>query len=406
MDQTQPTANAPSGMPEQPAAGNPSPQPMGGMTTMEPKSMMKRYGLLGGILLLVLLAGAGAYWYLQSGTSTPTTFKIGALLPYTGGGAGSGFGELKGAQLAKKQLGASNIEIIQADTQCDPAKSPDAIKSLIAQGVVAIIGDACSGASLAALPDADSNKIPMISASASSPELSKPGDYFFRVVPPDQFQGKFAATTIYGDKYTKVAVLHTNESYGNALAKVFSDEFKTLGGTVVYEGKFKSDSINLEKQINEAKAKNPQAIYLVANSSPTAVAAMKLARNAGLNAPIYGSDAIYDKIIVNNAGSAAEGLTVTAFPIGTQAFKQAFINDYQTEEQAYAAAQAYDCFQAIYNAIKNGAKTGEEIKNQLSSMSFDGVSGKISFDENGEISSSDYKYGLFRVKDGNFTPVE
>jgi branched-chain amino acid transport system substrate-binding protein len=141
------------------------------------------------------------------------------------------------------------------------------------------------------------------------------------------------------------------------------------------------------------------------NSVVTATAVLKLSREAGMNVPFFGADIMYDTTIINNAKEASEGLTISSFPTGTKAFKQSLINEYQKTEQLYAAPQAYDIVRALQIAVQDGATTGEQIKNALPNITFEGVSGKIKFDQNGEISDKDYKYDLFQVKDGTFELV-
>jgi branched-chain amino acid transport system substrate-binding protein len=363
-----------------------------------------------GIVVAVLVAGGiFAWWQMSKKTTTVQNkplpaVKIGVLLPLSAGGSG-GFGMLKGIELAKKQLGATTVTLVQEDSKCDGEAAAAAIQKLIAQGVVAVIGDACSGGSLGALKYANSSKVPMVSPVASSPKLSIANDYFFRVVPPDEFQGKFIAQLLDQRGYKKVAILHTDEAYGNSLRDVFKKEFEALGGMVVSVGAFAPADVSLNSQVNALKAAQPDAVFLASVSVPSSVAALQLTRDAGVAAPFYGADAAYDKVIITDAQGDAEGLTATAFSTGSKSFKQAMANAYPGEELAYGAAEGYDSFQAIFKAIQKGASTGQAIQQALSSMSFNGVTGTIKFDKNGEISTV-YDYILVTVKDGAFVPVE
>jgi branched-chain amino acid transport system substrate-binding protein len=361
--------------------------------------------LVAGIALIVLiLAGAGyfGYQYLQSQATPPAPpVKIGVLMDFTGSASSMGYGTTKGIQLAKKQLGADNIELVQMDSQCDKEVSPGAMQRLVDKQVVAVIGDGCSSASVAALEIANKNKVLMISPSASSPKLTIPDDYFFRVVPPDTFQGAFLAKTVFDKGHKTAAVFYTNEAYGQAMNSVFKEKFEALGGKVVASVFAESDVIDLRTQINTIKAAKPQAVVFVPNSIFSGAAAIKLARESGVTVPFYGGDGLYDRTLINNAKVASEGLIITSFPTGTKAFKQLLLAEYQGEE-LYAASQAYDAFEVLYRAINAGARTGEELKAKLPSISFDGVSGPIKFDKNGEISDPAYEYDLLQVKDGSF----
>lgn len=355
-----------------------------------------------GLLVLAALIGYGAYALLQNTTkpATPARLKVGLLVALSGGSANMGEGITKGIQLARQQLAINNMTIVQEDSQCDPKVAAGAMQRLVDQRVDAIVGDGCSSASLVALPAANNAKIPMISPSASSPMLSIPNDYFFRVIPPDDLQGAFIAQTLYDKGYRKVAMLYTTEPYGSGMNTVFSEKFKALGGTIVATVSAEPDATVLDSQVKELKAAQPQVVFMAPNSVVTAVAAIKLIRAAGMTTPLYGPDVMYDKAVAIDAGASAEGLVVSTFPTGTKPFKQALANAYQNSGQFYAASQAYDSMHALQIAVQKGATTGEQIKNALPGISFEGVSAYISFDRNGEISNPNYKYDLFQVKNG------
>jgi branched-chain amino acid transport system substrate-binding protein len=397
------TTPSPVTPPSPPVAPLPPAAPPSTATPSAPRKFpVKIVAIIVAILVVASAAYATYLFLVRNSASQAPRVKVGLMMAFSGGSASMGYGANKGIQLAKKQLNADNIEIVQVDSKCEPKAAADAVKTLIEQKVVAIIGEGCSSATVAALPAVNNAKIPLISPSASSPTLSIPNDYFFRVVPPDNLQGSFMAQTIYDKGYRNVAVFYTNEPYGSGMNTVFRESFETLGGKVVASATAEPDVIDLKTQMEQLKAAKPQAIFIAPNSVVSATAAMKLAREVGVTAPFYGADIMYDTTIINNAPQAAEGLTISSFPTGTKAFKQALFNESQKNEELYAAPQAYDIINVLQLAIKDGAITGEAIKNFLPSVAFEGVSGTIKFDNNGEISDKTYKYDLFQVTNGTF----
>lgn len=390
--------------PTPPPTVNTEPTP----TVEPPHHSRRKWYVIGVVVFIVALIASAAVLIAQMTTrQAAPRIKVGVMMAFSGGSSSMGYGAMKGVQLAKKQLGADNIEIVQMDSKCDAKTAGEQIKNLIAQKVVAIIGEGCSSASVAALPAANNAKIPMISPSASSTALSIPDDYFFRVVPPDTFQGTFMAQTIYDRGIRQVAIFYTNEPYGSSMNAVFREKFEALGGKVVATASAEPDVIDLKTQMNSLAAANPAAVFIAPNSVVSATAAMKLAREAGIKAPFFGADIMYDNTIISNNPTVAEGLTISSFPTGTRAFKQSLINEYGKSEQLYAAPQAYDIIHLLQLAASRGATTGEQIKEILPQLTLDdGVSGFRQFDANGEVSDKDYKYDLFQVKDGAFTLVE
>ena len=364
------------------------------------------------VIVLVLIIGAGAFVLQSRKNDTKKTetkaaahVKIGVLLATSGGSSSMGYGALKGIQLAKKQLNADNIELVQADGMCDPKTAPTAMQYLLDQHVVAIIGENCSSASKAVLDLANKNKVPMISPSASSPTLSIEGDYFFRTVPSDIGQGTFLAQSMYKQGLRNIAVFYTNEPYGSAINDVLKTQFESLGGKIAVAVHAESSVIDVKTQVDAIKAAKPDGIAIVTNSTVSSTAVMKLAREQGMTVPLFGGDNLYDNTIITNNGAAAEGLRVVSFPTGTKAFKQDLLNEYHVTEQLYSAPESYDAFKTIYLAVQKGATTGEQFHSIIPTIDFDGASSHIKFDKYGEIPYQTYKYDLLEVKDGAFALV-
>lgn len=361
--------------------------------------------IIGSIVVAVALVGGGVWYWMANQKAPLPMVKVGIALPFSGDVSGAGFGETKGIQMAKKDLAADNIELVQVDSKCDPTEAKKVMAELIAKKVVAIIGEGCSGASLAMLPQANQNKIPMVSASASSPSLSIADDFFFRVVPPDNYQAGFTARLFKEKGIIKVSVLYTNDDYGNKLAEKFKETHEALGGKVVSSAALAAGTTQVTKQVADLKAANPDAIYLIIDHTPTSIAILKQVRAVGVTAPFYGSDSSNSNAILGEAIKQSNGMIITSFSTGTQAFRQALANAYPSDELLYAAAEGYDAFKAIYKAVATGADTGEEVKAALMNVDFQGVSGRIKFNNEGEVTDQEHNYDLLIAKDGVFVPL-
>ena len=373
----------------------------------EPQKRKTWPWVLVGILLLGGIATAllQIYRNVAAPKSAPAV-KVGVLAAFTGGSSSMGYGIMKGVQLAKKQLGAPAIEIVQADSQCDPNTAREAMKRLLEQKVVAVIGDGCSSASVAVLPQANNSKVVMVSPSASSTALSIQNDYFFRVIPSDNFQASYIAEAMLARGIKKTAVFYTNEPYGANMNVAFQEKYQSLGGQVVATAYGEPDDIELNAQMKLLKDAKPEGVFIAPNSAVSATAAARVARQVGITSPLFGADIFYDQTIIANAPAATDGLTITSFPTGSASFKQMLLNEYKVDEQLYAAPQAYDAFEAIYRAVQSGASTGEAIKEALASIRFDGVSAYIEFDQSGEVPGKEYKYDVLQIKNSEFKKVD
>ncbi len=349
------------------------------------------------VLLLLLMACSQ-----QQAGQPAEKIKIGFMGPLSGDAASYGIGPQKGAQLALKESGLTNIELVSEDSKCDGKEAVSAINKLISiNGVKAIVGEICSGATLAATPVAEQSQVSMVSPASTSPKITTAGDYIFRTVPSDTLQGSFGAKLAYGKGYRKLAVLYSNEDYGAGFNGVLTASFKELGGEVAADEAFERGAVDLRAQLTKIKSKSPDVLFIITNAPDSAVAALKQTRELNIEAALMSGDGLYGSDIPKNAGAAAEGLTVSTVSSGSSGFAERFKAEYG-ESPGPFAAQGYDAMQAIIWAIKLGAKTSQEIKNNLYLVEFDGATGKIKFDENGEVSGN---YETYTVKDGKFELV-
>src|SRR5260370_39632484 len=101
------------------------------------------------------------------------------------------------------------IKVLTEDDQSKQEEAANAVTKLISQnGVLAILGEVASSNSLAAAPICQSNKVPMITPSSTNPEITKKGDYIFRVCFIDSYQGENQTRKI-DRKSTRLNSSHT-----------------------------------------------------------------------------------------------------------------------------------------------------------------------------------------------------
>ncbi len=338
------------------------------------------------------------------------TYKIGVMTPLTGDAASYGLSVQKGIDMAVLEVNQrgelkGTVSVVYEDTKCDPKEAVTAINKLISvDNVDAIIGELCSGASLAAVPIANDNGVVMVSPASTSPDLTeKGGDYFFRTVPSDALQGKFGAELVNKLGYKKLAILYSNEDYGIGFKNVLKENFEELGGAVVATESFERNAADVKTQLTKVKAKNPDAIYVISNAPTIAGVALKQIKELGIDAQVFGSEGLKDESVVKSASGGAEGMILTTVSGGNEVFVELHKRVYDGAEPGPFAAQGYDSLKALATAIKesDGSRTG--IKDALYDAEFDGASGHIKFDADGEVAGN---YEVFTVKGGKFAVYE
>src|SRR5450432_3813075 len=242
------------------------------------------------------------------------TIKVGEFASMTGSEATFGQSSHNGTALAIEDLNAAGgvlgkkLELHMEDDQSQAGQSATAVRKLISSdGVVAILGEVASSRSLEAAPICQQNKIPMISPSSTNPDVTKTGDYIFRVCFIDPFQGtvmaNFATKTL---KAKRVAVFTDVKSdYSKGLAKFFKERFLANGGEIVAELDFNTGDKDFKAQLTAIKAANPDGVFVPGYYTECALVCVQ-AKQLGLNVPLFGGDGWESSKLTEIGGDAVE----------------------------------------------------------------------------------------------------
>jgi branched-chain amino acid transport system substrate-binding protein len=348
----------------------------------------------------------------------PPTMKVGEVDPLTGGVSQFGIGCHRGFQLAFEQINAEGgilgqkVELITEDDQSKPGQSATAVRKLITQDkVAAILGDATSSATLEAAPIAQSNKIPMMTPTATNPRITEVGDFIFRVCFLDEFQGRMLAR--FAREKLKAQKIFTltdvKQDYSVDLLKFFKDEFTKLGGTIVGEQSYSTGDTDFRAQLTPIRAAKPDAVYVPGYYQEVALI-VKQGRQIGLTMPFIGCDGWANQALIEIGGKAVNGCFFTNHfsPDDQSPIVKSFVAKYQekygTPPDTFSAL-GYDAARLLSGAIQHaGSADPAAVRDALArTADFQGVTGQISFDANRNAS----KPGLIvTVKDGKFEVAE
>ncbi|WP_342505918.1 ABC transporter substrate-binding protein [Sporosarcina sp. FSL K6-2383] len=357
-------------------------------------------------LAVGLLAGCGAGEKADGDSSSSKggdTIKIGVNLELSGAVASYGTSELSGIELAVEEINAAggvdgkDIELVKVDNKSDPAEATSAALKLITQDkVVAIIGAATSGATVAQAEIANGNEVPLISPSGTSPTVTVKDDgsvneFVFRTSFIDPFQGTVAANFAANDLGVKnVAIYSDNSSdYSKGLAASFKKDFEAAGGTVVAEESYVGKDTDFRSTLTRIKAANPEFILIPGYYEEVGLI-VKQAREMGIDVPLMGADGWDSPVLMDLAGAEALNNTFTTNhyssedPDGIiQDFNDKFEAKYSKAPDAFNAL-GYDTVYLLADAIKRaGGADSVKIKDALAATSgLELVTGLYSVDEN------------------------
>src|SRR5699024_8846493 len=221
-------------------------------------------------LLYALAVALVAFVMTAQAADESQQLRIGAVMPLTGALQAYGETSVKGIKLAVEEINEAGgvlgepIELEVADAQTKPQAGVEAANKLVnIDGVHAIIGAMGSGVAIPiALSVAKPSKVPQISPSATSPEVTTLDDdgFMFRTTASDAFQGVAMAQAAMEHGVDKTAVIYVNNDYGKGLADSFTEEFEAMGGevtnTVAYEEKQASYRSALQKLWGDGSTQN------------------------------------------------------------------------------------------------------------------------------------------------------
>jgi branched-chain amino acid transport system substrate-binding protein len=344
--------------------------------------------------------------------------KVGEVDPLTGGVSQFGIGCHRGFLLAFEQINdeggilGQKVELISEDDQSKPGQSATAVRKLITQDkVAAILGDATSSATLEAAPIAQSDKIPMMTPTATNPRITEVGDFIFRVCFLDEFQGRMLARFARDKlKAQKIFTLtDVKQDYSVDLLKFFKDEFTKLGGTIVGEQSYSTGDTDFRAQLTPIRAVKPDAVYVPGYYQEAALI-VKQGRQIGLTMPFIGCDGWANQALIEIGGKAMNGCFFTNHfsPDDQSPIVKSFVTKYQEKYGTLPdtfSALGYDAARLLSGAIQRAGSTDPAaVRDALArTADFQGVTGRISFDANRNAS----KPGLIvTVKDGKFDVAE
>lgn len=363
------------------------------------------------------------------------TIKIGVFEPTTGENGGGGMQEVLGIRYANTVAptvdinGTTyNIELVEVDNQSDKTAAVTAAQSLISSGVVGVLGSYGSGVSIAAGQTFAEAGVPAIGCSCTNPQVTLGNDFYFRTCFLDPFQGTVMASYAAVDQgYKTAAVVSQNgDDYSTGLAAYFKQAFESLGGTIVADETYQTNESDFNAILTSVKESGAECAFIPC-SIATATLILPQAQANGVTAHILGSDTWENESIVMAAGAAAEGVTFSTFfdendestPLAkdfVNGFK-AFLNEDPqrvtlnggTDGVAAVSALGYDAYMTMYNALAaldgvEGDLTSVNVRDALVNVNFDGVTGNITFDENGD-ANKDAAY-LKKVEGGKFVFVK
>ncbi|NJQ02200.1 branched-chain amino acid ABC transporter substrate-binding protein [Streptomyces zingiberis] len=374
------------------------------------------------------------------GDGGSTTVVIGVDAPLSGKLSALGQGIKNSAELAvktankNKEVEGVTFKLLALDDVAQPGTGQQNANRIIDnKEAVGAIGPLNSNVAPPMQKAFDQADMALISPANTAPELTQGKDWrdgkkvrpfktYFRTSTTDAVQGPYAAQYMFEEKkLKKVFVIDDKKTYGAGLAGTFKDEFVKLGGEVVGTDHINPEDTDFSAIATKVSNSDAEFVYY-GGEYPAGAPLADQIKKAGAKIPTVGGDALYSGEYVKLAKKNSEGDIATSVgaPLETLDTAKTFMKDYEAAGydlpyEAYGG-YSYDSTWAIIQAVKavvegNDGKLPDNINDTRSKVveavqkvSFEGVSGAVSFDEYGD--TTNRQLSLYEVKNGTHSVVK
>lgn len=313
-----------------------------------------------------------------------------------------------GAELAQAEINAAGgidgrqLALRVEDDDADAERAIEVADAFFSDpDVLAVAGHVNSGTMTAAASVYDKG-LPAVATSATSPAISRLGDWIFRVTSSDSANAvELSRIALEIDQPT--AILYENDDYGRGLSESFRASYEAMGGSILESDPYLASTEDLRPYLERLQTQGVGLIF-IAGLEVGAARIIEQAADVGLNTRFLGGDGLEGLV---SMGDAYDGTLVgmlyhpDASP-PARAFAEKFANAYNRPADSFAAL-AYDAVHLLARAAEEGGASRREIREYLATVgrsdgspAYDGATGSIRFDENGDPLGKDFSVGVIR----------
>ena len=358
---------------------------------------------------------------------------IGATLAKTGRYATSARTTETAIDIAVEEINAAGgingkqIKIVKFDTNGDPKQAQVAVRSFAEdEGALAVIGPFSSGEARVAFAAGERLGIVQIPNASSAPELADKFSYAYRVTESEFLQFDRLVTTMKskGMDVANTSIMYVSDEFVSKAVgtQLMPAVFGKQGVEIVGEPiGFQTAAFDLSPQVAQL-AEKPTDTVAVAGIVEAVVKSAKELRRQGHKGRIIGSGISADPDLAGKIGADGNGMLYAAwFWWDRDDASRSFTEKFNAENKKrgieksgphHVDASAYDIVYILKAAIEATGATGEAdklkeertaIRDALSSLVHEGVSGTICFDKNGDAELPAY---IIEINDGDISLVD
>ncbi|MBI3988651.1 MAG: amino acid ABC transporter substrate-binding protein [candidate division NC10 bacterium] len=267
------------------------------------------------ILWVLVLLSVGEPFSLTGAWAQPKPpVKIGVIEKLTGSGSQVGIMWRDGVLLAIDEINASGglmgspIQPILSNLSWERAAAAEAMRALVSQNPLAIIGPVHTGLTLASMDITKEEGLPQFTASPSLAITQKGYPNIFRVHLTDAviiFKGlRYVLDEL---KLDRIALIYVNDDYGQSARLGVNLYLKGRGKTLVAEVPAEPQQRDYKKALSQVKQAKAQVLIVVLPELEASFA-VRQAREMKLKVEIVGGEPLCSPTTIGLAGPAMEGV--------------------------------------------------------------------------------------------------
>ncbi|MFL9879287.1 branched-chain amino acid ABC transporter substrate-binding protein [Herbaspirillum rhizosphaerae] len=368
------------------------------------------------LLCLTLAAGL----HLTANAKDTTVVPIGIAMPLSGPAAAFGQSLVNAAQMAIDDVNRRNpkvagrdihFKLVVADERGNTNSAVLAADYLVKQGVVATIGNGSTLTTLATTKIFGEAGIAQLAPSTSAPWPNGQRYTTFRMIGHSGQGAPLLANYLIDNLQVKsVAIIDNDTVAGRALGQAFKERFQARQGTVLISESIQFRSSDFNTILNTVKLKQPDIVFFGGLGDQAATLARNMRRVGLKTGFVHGMNGTNGLNFLRDAGAAAAdvialnpGIPPEKMP-GWKNFEKNYLERFGGNINDYTPI-GYDAVQVLAAAVREANSfTPADILAALYKVRYSGLTGAISFDQNGNLCNPSFT--IYQMKELRWLPLQ
>lgn len=343
-------------------------------------------------ILLVLIVIMSTGCNISGQSDVKEKVKVGVLLPLSGFAAVAGEPARDGFFMALEEANELPFEYVIEDYQSDVKKAVTAATKLIeVDDVDVIIGPVWNEFAEVVSPISVEKKVLFVSPWLGGEPAWMDSPYLFSATASERDQINATLNHMLKDNKTNIVLVYSNNAWAFSYVEILKDELLKANISSVRSFIVLDNALDFNTEILKIKSLNPEAIYSVMGTHKSQGLFNKQLKEGGIDIKkvnLYTPFSIAESgALLDNFYEVSKGI-IYAAPKEMAAFDLKYVKRFGKSPGAISAATTYDVTKIIMDAVIDGSRTSDELKEYLVNLrNYEGYSNMITFNKQGRLTT-------------------